>query len=187
MGIAHDVTKAVGNAARNVHAGVDKLVSRRLASSMAPQLLVRSPAFGNGARLPICCTADGAGIAPALGWTREREDAQTKSFVIVCEDPDAPFPEPFVHWIAYGIAADATSLDPRTTSGFKEGKNSKLAIGFTPAAPPAGHGVHHYHFQVFALDTLVDLEPGLGRSALLALMNGHVLAWGELVGTYEQR
>ena len=58
---------------------------------------------------------------------------------------------------------------------------------FTPAAPPAGHGVHHYHFQVFALDTEIELQDGAGRHTLLEAMRGHVVTWGELVGTYERR
>jgi Raf kinase inhibitor-like YbhB/YbcL family protein len=184
MGVAHEVTKAAGYAARNVHAGVGKLASRTLVGSMPPRIIVKSPAFGNGAPLPLACTVDGAGIAPALEWSRLV--GATKSVALMCEDPDAPFPEPFAHWLVYGILPAATLLDPRTTTGFKEGKNSKLAVGFTPAAPPPGHGVHNYHFQVFALDTLADLEPGLGRGALVASMKGHVVEWGELVGTYER-
>ncbi len=58
---------------------------------------------------------------------------------------------------------------------------------FAPAAPQRGHGVHHYHFQVFALDAATNLEPGIERSALVDLLKGHVVAWGEIVGTYERR
>ena len=93
-------------------------------------------------------------------------------------DPDAPFPEPYVHWMVYGIAPNA-SFGER----YNEGKNSKLAIGFTPAAPPRGHGLHHYHFEVFALDAATDYDPGVGRSQLLEQMKGHVLGWGEVIGT----
>jgi Raf kinase inhibitor-like YbhB/YbcL family protein len=106
----------------------------------------------------------------------------------MCEDPDAPFPEPFVHWIVYGIPPTVHALDGARATQWKEGRNSKLQTGFTGAAPPSGHGVHHYHFQVLALDKPLDQEePGLGRGALLSAMRGHVLAFGDLVGTYERR
>ena len=91
-----------------------------------------------------------------------------------------------MHWIVYGIPTYARSLDGRTPAIAKQGKNSKLHNGFTPAAPPPGHGLHHYHVQIFALDVPTDLPPGVGRGALVDHMRGHVLAWGELVGTYER-
>jgi phosphatidylethanolamine-binding protein (PEBP) family uncharacterized protein len=90
-----------------------------------------------------------------------------------------------VHWIVYGIRASARLLDARTSAARQHGKNSKFGTDFLPIAPPPGHGVHHYHFQVFALDTETEID-GLGRGALVDHMEGHVLAWGELVGTYER-
>jgi Raf kinase inhibitor-like YbhB/YbcL family protein len=105
---------------------------------------------------------------------------------VVVEDPDAPLPEPFVHWIVYGLPANVSSLDASTMAHACEGKNSTMMTGFTPAAPPPGHGLHRYHFQVFALDAHLVLEAGPGRSKLFDAMRGHVLAWGEVVGTYER-
>lgn len=167
----------------NVHAASDKLVSRKTVASMPPELSITSPAFVPGGRLPISCTVDGAGTPPVLEWSRV--PAGTQSIVVVCEDPDAPLPEPFVHWILYEIPPTVRSLDPRAGAQYKEGKNSVLETGFTPAAPPPGHGVHEYHFEIFALDTSTELD-GLGRSALVDHMKGHVLAWGKLIGTYER-
>ncbi len=184
MGIADEAVEAVGHAARNVHAGRDKLASHKAAGRMVPEIVVTSPEFADGARLPLSCTVDGAGAPPTIEWGEV--PAGTQSVVVVCEDPDAPLPEPFVHWIVYGIRPAARSLDAQTAAECQHGKNSKFATGFTPAAPPPGHGVHHYHFQVFALETETELD-GLGRSALIEHMKGHVLAWGELVGAYERR
>lgn len=90
-----------------------------------------------------------------------------------------------MHWLAYDLDPGVSSI-ARTGVVGREGKNSMMKVGFTPAAPPPGHGVHRYHFQIFALDKALGLEPGAGRSALLEAIHGHVVAWGELIGTYER-
>jgi Raf kinase inhibitor-like YbhB/YbcL family protein len=186
MGIAHEAAKPVGRAAPDVRAGEDKLVSRKLAPSMTPRIAVTSTAFAHRGALPPSSTVDGDGYPPVLEWSDV--PAHAKSIVVVCEDPDAPAPEPYVHWMVYGLPPSAQLLEPQTLAGAKEGKNSRLTVGFTPAAPPPGHGTHHYHFQVFALDVSTSrLEAGLGRSALVDAVRGHVIAWGEVVGTYERR
>jgi Raf kinase inhibitor-like YbhB/YbcL family protein len=185
MGIAHDAVKAVGRKLGNVRAGADKLLARKVASELSPRIVVASSAFAPNAPLPRACTSDGEGSPPPLAWANA--PAETRSFVVVCEDPDAPLPDPFVHWIAYGIPAAARGIDAQSVTDWTQGKNTKLSIGFTPAAPPPGHGLHHYHFQVFALDEALDLDAGAGRGELLDRMQGHVLAWGELVGTYRRK
>jgi Raf kinase inhibitor-like YbhB/YbcL family protein len=185
MGIAHDAVKAVGRTLENVRAGVDKLLARKVAPGLPPRIAVASSVFGADGPLPRASTAEGEGTPPPLAWANA--PSGTRSFVVVCEDPDAPSPDPFVHWIAYGIPATARGLDAQSVSDWKQGKNSKLSVGFTAAAPPPGHGVHHYHFQVFALDEALDVDAGAGRAELLDRMQGHVLAWGELVGTYKRK
>jgi hypothetical protein len=185
MGIAHEAAKTVGRAIGNVHAGVDKLVSRRLAAAMTPRIPVTSTAFADGGALSPSSTVDGDGYPPVLEWSDI--PSQAKSIAVVCEDPDAPFPEPFVHWLVYALPPSAQAVDPQAVAAAREGKNSKMTVGFAPAAPPPGHGVHHYHFQVFALDVATSrLAAGLGRGALVEAMSGHVIAWGEVVGTYER-
>lgn len=184
MDFAHELVRAIGRATRGVHAGTDKLASRRIARSMWPALPVMSPAFLSGGPLPLRSTADGAGQPPPLMWGPPPRG--TRAFIVVVEDPDVSFTHPFVHWIVYGIPAAARGVDPATLESFTQGKNGRREIGFAPAAPPPGHGLHHYHFQVFALDTDVALEPHLGRPAVVDYMRGHVRAWGEIVGTYER-
>jgi len=181
MGVVHDAARAVGHTLQNIRAGASTLTSHGLVGSMPPRISVSS-AFPWGGTLPIASTADGAGVPPPLTWSRI--PSATRSIVVLCEDPDAPFPEPFVHWIVYDIPPTATCLDEEAAAACKQGKNSKLSTGFTPAAPPPGHGVHHYHFQVFALDVPTDWEEGLGRRAIVERMRDHVLEWGEIVGTY---
>jgi Raf kinase inhibitor-like YbhB/YbcL family protein len=135
--------------------------------------------------LPLSATADGEGTPPQLEWLGV--PAAARSVAIVVEDPDAPFPRPFVHWLVWDIDPTVGLFDFGHGIPGREGKNSMMKTGFTPAAPPPGHGMHRYHFQVFALDKVLGLPEGSGRSAVLEAMRGHVIAWGELVGTYERR
>lgn len=184
MGIAHYAALAVGHALRRVHAGADKLAARKVAGHLPATLELRSPDFGAGEPLPLHCTSEGRGEPPRLVWDPLPEACE--SAVLIVEDPDAPFPQPFVHWLVYGIAPDAQGLTLPLPNEVREGQNSTLNTGFTPAAPPPGHGRHRYHFQLFALDTAEQLPPDTGRAALLAHMRDHVLAWGELSGTYQR-
>lgn len=137
--------------------------------------------------------ADGDNASPALSWEGAPEG--TQSFVIIAEDPDAKEPKPFVHWLAYDIPADVTTLreglpteaslpDPE---GVKQGANSMGSTGYAGPKPPVADGPHHYHFQVFALDVPgLDLPPAADRAAVLAAMQGHVLAAGNITGTFDR-
>jgi Raf kinase inhibitor-like YbhB/YbcL family protein len=95
-----------------------------------------------------------------------------------------------VHWIAFNIDPYTLTLPegigPDEKLMLRQGKNSSLKIGWTGMAPPRGDRPHHYHFQVFALDELLPLENGCGRSALIKAMAQHVIARGELVGTFQR-
>ena len=91
-----------------------------------------------------------------------------------------------VGYKVYAVNPTVESIDAQSQHDYRLGENSKSENGFAPAAPPPGHGVHHYHFQVFALDVPVDLAAGGERDALVEVAQGHVLAWGEIVGTYER-
>ena len=184
MGIAHDIGKNIGKAIEPIRAGDDKLASRKLRATEANRTItVTSSAFTDGGSLPITFTADGAGIAPPIAWNNIPDGA--RSIVLIAEDPDAPIPNPFVHWLVYGLPVTTSSI-ASSPDGGREGKNSMLKSGYAPASPPAGHGVHHYHFQVFALDIVLELGDGAGRNALLDAMKNHVLAWGDIVATYER-
>jgi len=184
MGIVHEVSVAAGHAMQGIRAGSARLASHKCAQHMPASIQVYSVAFEPGTPLPISCTADGVGAPPALGFGDIPEAAQ--SLVVLCEDPDAPQHEPFLHWLVYGIPNDASSVDAQTQHDYRMGENSRSEQGYTPAAPPPGHGLHHYHFQVFALDVPLEFDSGRKREELLDAMTGHVLAWGEIVGTYER-
>jgi len=72
------------------------------------------------------------------------------------------------------------------SNGARQGKNDFDRIGYGGACPPKGHGDHRYFFKVYALDTILDKEPGITKAELEKAMNGHVLADGQLMGTYSR-
>jgi hypothetical protein len=158
---------------------------------MAIQLT--SSAFESGGAIPRNYTGDGADRSPPLAWTGL--PAGAKELALVCDDPDAPRPEPWVHWVIYKIPSTAsglpegvaTSEKPPAPAGAAQGRNTFGKIGYGGPAPPKGHGVHHYHFRLYALDQPLDVRPGLEKNALLATMKGQVIGEAEIMGTYERK
>lgn len=153
-------------------------------------LAVESDSFARHGRIPDAY-AGPHGRSPAVRWSGVPSD--TREVVIICEDPDAPMPEPFVHWVVTGIPPDVTELPeglPATgaplDNGVQQGRNSAGSEGYYGPAPPRGHGAHHYHFQVFALDARVDVAAPIERDRLVEAMRDHVIGVGEVVGTYER-
>lgn len=144
-------------------------------------LRLRSPAFQGHKPIPERHAGDGEDVAPALEWSGVPEG--TRAFAIVVHDPDAPLVDGFTHWVAYGIAGDATSL-PEGGGDTIAGTNSFGNRGYNGPAPPPGHGPHHYYFWIYALDDDLELEPGLDRRALLERIEDHVVEQARLIGTY---
>ncbi len=104
------------------------------------------------------------------------------------EDPDAPTPRPFVHWLAM-MPPEVLSLgmDARQDETFvRKGFTSMLSTDWVGCAPPQGDLEHHYHFQLFALNRELPMRQPLGRTALLSQMKDHVLGFNELIGTYRR-
>lgn len=160
------------------------------------KMKLTSPAFEPGQPIPKQYTGEGADVSPPLEWSNVPEG--TQEFALICDDPDAPTAEPWVHWVIYKIPADVTKLPegiaktPRLSvpPGALQGKNSwpgGQTIGYRGPMPPPGHGRHRYYFRLYALDKKLDLEPGLTKKQLLEAMKGHILGEGELMGTYERR
>jgi Raf kinase inhibitor-like YbhB/YbcL family protein len=148
-------------------------------------ITVTSPAFATGEPIPRkhAYRPEGQNISPALRWAGVPEGA--KELALLCDDPDAPMAEPWVHWMLYGIPATAAGLDERERKGVA-GENSWEEGGYGGPFPPKGHGIHHYHFKLYALDAPLGLKPGATKAELLKAMKGHILAQGELVGTYSR-
>ncbi len=155
-------------------------------------LTIQSSAFAGGETIPQKYTGDGPDLSPPLTFSDVPQAA--KELALIVDDPDAPTPQPWVHWIIFKIPARATGLPEdvsktETTTdppGARQGENSFNKIGYGGPAPPRGHGVHHYHFKLYALDTELDLAATPDKKQLLAAMEGHVIAKGELVGTYQR-
>lgn len=144
-----------------------------------------STAFKAGDAIPRKYSGEGEDISPPLAWTGAPEGA--REFALVCDDPDAPTPKPWVHWVVYRLPAGTTALAEGDPGGALEGRNDFGRTGYGGPMPPKGHGTHRYHFRIYALDAPLALEAGATKEELLAAMKGHVLAEGELVGTYKRR
>ena len=165
-------------------AGEQRLAFRRLGVAPSGDLRLTSDAFANGEPIPIRYTADGGSAEPPLRWSGVPQEA--RSLALVVEDPDAPTPLPFVHWLVYAIPPSAKSIDAARAGRAREGRNSMFSTGWVGCAPPKGDLAHRYFFQLFALGGSLDLGPGAGRSALLRAMSGRALSCATLIGTYRR-
>ena len=149
---------------------------------------VTSSAFTSGGPIPAKHTGEGVDVSPALSWTDA--PAGTRSFAVICHDPDAPLVSPrgvygFVHWVLYNIPGSVNHL----TEGVKEytaGRNDFGKTGYGGPMPPNGHGQHQYYFWVLALNDAAPLDPGLTLWDLLARIEPQVIGMNRLVGAYER-
>jgi Raf kinase inhibitor-like YbhB/YbcL family protein len=186
------VPRWLGSLLRGMRAGADKLVIFQPGIAGDAELDLTSPAFANGARLPVRFTADGEGVSPPLLWGEPPEG--TAGFALLVEDADAPVPAPLVHALVWGLPANERRLAEgaitRDGRGGKDGRdvgrNSLLGEGWLPPDPPSGHGVHDYAFQLFALSDLAGIGANPGRGEMVRAMEGRVLAAGLLIGTYSR-
>ena len=150
-----------------------------------------SDALGADGAIDLRHTAYGDNLSPPLRWTPVEGAG---AYALILEDPDAPRETPFVHWLIWNIPGEATSLAEgvpigahlTTPQNTVQGRNDNGSFGYFGPRPPAGHGPHHYHFQIFALDGPLTLKPeDADLRALVDAMKGRVLADGELVGVFE--
>lgn len=151
-------------------------------------LSVASPAFDNGQRIPERYSRNGGNVSPPLEW----QDAprNTRSFAVIVEDPDAP-KGTFRHWAVYnvppayqGLGEDSGSRGPGTS--LEMAVNDFGNRSYDGPQPPHGHGVHHYHFRVLALDVPELRLPA--RASVKDVMEAaqpHVIGEAETVGTYQ--
>jgi Raf kinase inhibitor-like YbhB/YbcL family protein len=144
-------------------------------------LTVSTPAFRPGGPIPLKYTAFGQNVSPALSWSVA---PAAKSYAILVDDPDAPGATPLSHWVAWNIPPNSTMASEGSKSGV-QGTNTHNTVGYIGPHPPAGDPPHHFHFQVLALDRMLDVPAGAVREAVLAAAKGHVVAKGEVVGTFQ--
>lgn len=190
MSLMQKAESLLGRLLKVVPSTDQKLASNK--TEAAVTITVSSSAFRNGMAIPKQYTQDGANVSPPLQWSGQPSEA--RELVLVVEDPDAPMPNPIVHWILFGIPPTTNSLPENLPQGpglssplaGRQGRNYNSEQRYTGPKPPVGHGVHHYHFQLFALDKNLNVGDAPEKNDLLKAMQGHVLAQGELIGTYER-
>ena len=149
-----------------------------------------STAFSDGSAIPRRYTCDGEDLSPPLEWSDPPGD--TRSFVLLCDDPDAPL-STWHHWAAYDVPADLRSLAQGVAQhaegqGFKQAINDFQRAGYGGPCPPRRHGPHHYHFRLLAL-SINHLATGKNPSCrdVAREARKHVLAEATLVGIYERQ
>jgi len=143
---------------------------------------LKSDAFASGQSIPAKYTCIGKNMSPALTWGNA--PVGTQSFALIVDDPDAPMGT-WVHWVLYNIPSGTTSLAENTdASGISVGKNSSSHMSYDGPCPPSG--THRYFFKLYALDATLSLSPGATKEQLLGAMKGHILAQGELMGTFSK-
>ena len=146
-----------------------------------------SSAFSAGGAIPAKHTGEGEDVSPALAWADAPEG--TRSFAIVCHDPDAPLLTPtgygFVHWVLYGIPGEVRNLS-EGSGDYTQGNNDFGNGGYGGPMPPEGHGVHNYFFWVLALDSELDLPAGLSMLELFERVEPHCIGMNRLIGTYQR-
>jgi Raf kinase inhibitor-like YbhB/YbcL family protein len=157
-----------------------------------PSLELTSSSFSNGAAMPDSLTCNGQGGSPELAWNSP--PAGTQSFVLIATDKDSVLSwvlGPFVHWVLYDLPPEQRELpagipkQAQLADGSRQIQNGLDEIGYSGPCPP-GTSPHRYQFQLFALDTKLGLPVGASEKQVVKAMNGHVVARGDLIGTYHR-
>jgi Raf kinase inhibitor-like YbhB/YbcL family protein len=156
------------------------------------QFRLYSKSFSSGGAIPQRFTALGAGINPELNWNYA--PLETKELALICEDPDAPTPKPFVHWLLYGISPTVSAIPEGITAieeiqfpvVARQGKNSKQEAGYTGPNPPVWDHWHRYYFRLFALSEPIEIVDGAGREEFFKAIAGKVIGEASLLGLYEK-
>lgn len=154
-------------------------------------LSLSSPAFAHGTAIPARFTCQGEDLSPPL--VISGTPPGTRSLALIVDDPDAPDPAApkmvYVHWVLYDLPPETVALAEglapgRMPAGTRDGLNDWNRIGYGGPCPPVGR--HRYFHKLFALDRLLGDLGALRKTALLAAIEGHVLARAELMGTYQK-
>jgi Raf kinase inhibitor-like YbhB/YbcL family protein len=152
------------------------------------EISLSSTAFREGEGIPAKYTCEGQDISPPLEWGELPPG--TRAFALIMDDPDAPMGV-FTHWVIFNIASDSHQLveaiptQDQLPGGALQGKNDFGRTGYGGPCPPPGRP-HRYQFTLYAMDHPLDLKAGVSKEQLLSAMQGHVLAQGQLTGTYQR-
>ena len=162
------------------------LLSTLLLATEGEKMEFKSPDFENLKPIPKKYTCFGENIAPKLIWSNEPKE--TKSFVIIMDDPDA-VSGTWDHWIVYDIPSNIHSINEggELPKGAKAGEATNSQKSYVGPCPPKGSGIHNYTFKLYALD-IEKLNPkGMKKSSIEEAMKGHILAEKKLIGTCQKK
>src|SRR5579864_9596761 len=173
--------------------GIAGIAAQQQAAAPPPppsKFKLMSSAYPEGSMIPTQYScADPNAASPALSWSNP--PAAAVSFAVIFHDTDAAPMKGVMdvtHWIFWGIPASATSVPagvkPDTSDGMVQGVNIRKVNGYQPPCPPPGATPHHYIFEIYALDTTLDLAAGSSRADLLKAMDGHVVGKASYVGLF---
>ena len=151
-----------------------------MAFTRQTKLAVRSPAFAANGMIPGKYSCEGAEVSPPLTVTGIPPGA--KSLAITVHDPDAAKPGGVTHWVAWNLPADGNI--PENFKGGAQGLNSDNKPGYKGMCPPSG--THHYHFRIYAVDTILSIDSRTDKSGLEKALQGHILAEAGLIGLYRK-
>lgn len=150
-------------------------------------LEITSTAFKHTTEIPDAYTCTGSNTSPELTWAHA--PAGTKTFVLICEDPDAPFGT-WTHWIVYNIPENMTTLIENfaltnTETNIRQGINDFGEKTYGGPCPPPSNP-HRYFFRLYALNCSLTLDKEPSRKDILQAIEGHILAETKIVGTYKR-
>ena len=159
-----------------------------------PSIVVTSPGLNDGSDLPkkFSCAAQADMVSPPLEW--KNTPPGTQSFALILHDPEPHHDKSrydVTHWIIWNIPGTATSLPENVPAnvdlpdGSRQGKNTRGQVGYFGPCAPAGPN-HHYTYQLFALDSKLDLSPEATRDDFEKAIDGHVLGVGEIIALFHQ-
>lgn len=165
-----------------------KQTSTETKQNKTMDIKITSSAFEEGAMIPSKYTCDGENVSPPLSWSGAH--AETKTFALINDDPDAPAGT-WVHWVIYNIPGNQYELKEAILSkkeldnGIIQGTNDFRKTGYGGPCPPSG--THRYYFKLYALDTKLELQGDVTKDKLLEAMKGHILAEGQLMAKYSRK
>ena len=168
-------------------AASEQAIDDPLAMENAMSIEITSSAFNHESPIPEKYTCKGEDVSPALSWGEP--PAGTQSFALIMDDPDAPVGT-WVHWVLFNIPASARGLpeafpsDATLPDGSMSGNSSFGRPGYGGPCPPSG--THRYYFKLYALDEMLGISAGANKGELEKAMVGHILATGELMGTFSK-
>lgn len=130
---------------------------------------------------------DGENVSPQLSWQNAPEN--TKSYAIICHDPDAPRPNGWYHWLVVNIPKNINSIQKAgKIAGAIETVTDFGTKGYGGACPPVGHGVHRYNFTIYALDTdKLNVSENTNPKEVEAEVLRHTIAKSTITGLFERK